>query len=140
MKRLFASSLVIVLATAALAAAPALGQPDNKTELVALDGESVDKMQLRYDFNAGWVVDTQNILWRDNSRAYYLMTLKEACEPLDIRGRRVDFFPSWSPQLRASRAYEVRPQAGAPCDVARIEQIDDVRANPLRDASLRRIW
>jgi hypothetical protein len=140
MKRLIASSLVTLMTAAALTAAPALGEPTRKTELVELDGKSVDRLQLRYDFEAPWVVDNQKILWRDTHRDYYLVTLKEVCEPLDIRSLNFSFFPAWSWQLLASHAYEVRPQAGAWCDVARIEQVDDARANALREAAQRRAW
>jgi hypothetical protein len=128
------------MAAATLAAAPALAQPERKTELVELGGKSVDRMQLRYDFNSAWVVDNQNILYRDNTRDYYLVTLKEACEPLDNRGRPFSFHPAWSWQLLASRDYEVRPQDGQWCDVARIEQVDDAKATELRDKSQWRVW
>jgi hypothetical protein len=46
--------------------------------------------------------------------------------------------PNW--QLRSDRSYEVRPYAGQPCDVAKIAQIDDASAKPLRDGSLWRAW
>lgn len=136
MKRLIASSLVVLLT----AATPALGEPVKQTELVELGGKSVDRMQLRYNFDAAWVVDNQNILYRDTFRDNYLVTLKEACQPLDIRRRDFKFHPSWAWQLRASHAYEVRPIAGVRCDVGKIEQIDDARADTLRDASLWRAW
>ena len=140
MKRLIASSLATLIAAAALAAPPALAEPARKTELVELDGKSVDSMQLRYDFDAGWVVDNQTLLYRDTSRDYYLVKLTEACKQLDVRGRSFKFFPSWSWRLLASNTYEVRPEAGRPCGVARIEKVNDARANTLQDASQRRIW
>jgi hypothetical protein len=140
MKTLIASSLVILMTAAGLSAAPALGQPETKTQLVELDGTSVDSIQLRYDMDAGWVIDNQNILYRDTHRDHYLVTLKEACEPLDIRRRAFKFHPSWSWRLLASNTYEVRPRAGAYCDVARIEKVDDARAIALRDASSWRVW
>jgi hypothetical protein len=139
MKRLIALSLVTLMAAAGLAAAPALGEPTRKTELVELDGKSVDTMQLRHAIDATWVVDNQNILYRDTSRDYYLVTLKEACRQLEVR-RSFDFFPAVSWELREDRTYEVRPQAGPHCGVARIAQVDDARADALRDASLRRAW
>lgn len=140
MKRPIASSLVTLMTLAALAAAPALGQTEKKTQLVALDGAHVDRMQLLYDFDGVWVIDTQNILYRDDRRDYYLVTLKENCATLGIRSRSFEFFPAWSWMLRTNFSYEVRPQAGTPCDVARIEQLDKARAKPLRDKSLRRVW
>jgi hypothetical protein len=140
MKTYIALSLVALMTAAALAVAPALGQPESRTQLIALDGKSVDKMQLRHDFNAVWVIDERNILYRDDTRDYYLVTLKEACAPITIRSRSFDFHPSWTWQLQASRAYEVRPEGGSRCDVAKIEQLDDVKANPIRDASLWRVW
>jgi hypothetical protein len=120
--------------------ARATEQADRKTELVALDGARVDRIRLRYDIVDTWLVDTQSILYRDDSRAYYLVTLKEACKRLDIRSLRFTLYPSWSWQLRADRAYEVRPQVGSHCDVAKIEQIDRARADALREASQWRIW
>jgi hypothetical protein len=128
------------VAAAALAAAPAAGQPEKKTELVDLDGASVDRLQLRYDFEAPWVVDNRQILWRDTHRDYYLVTLKEACEPLDIRSKDFKFFPSWSWRLLASSDYEVRFAARRTCDVGKVERVDDVRAIALRDAAQRRAW
>jgi len=139
MKRLIASSLVTLLTAAALAVAPAQGQPNRKTELVEL-GKNVDRMLLRYEFDAPWVVDNRNVLWRDSHDDHYLVTLKAACEQLDIRSLNFAFFPSWSPQLLANRAYEVRPQAGPKCGVAKIELVDDTKANALRDAAQRRAW
>ncbi len=143
MKRLIASALVTLAAVAAVSA-PALAEPQQarqqKTQLVALGGANVERMFLRYDFDGVWVIDTQNILYRDETRDYYLVTLKAACATLAIRSRSFAFFPAWSWQLRANYSYEVRPEAGSRCDVARIEQLDDVRAKALRKASLRRVW
>jgi hypothetical protein len=133
-------ALATLIAAAGLAATPALGQPEAKTTLVALDGKSVDRMQLRYDFDSAWVLDKQSILYRDINRDYYLVTLKTACEQIEIRGRGFSFHPSWSWRLLSSSSYEIRPDAGERCDVARIEQIDETRAAPLRDAAQRRIW
>lgn len=139
MKKQIASSLVALIAAASLAA-PALGETGRKTELVDLDGASVDRLQLRYNFDAVWVIDTQNILYRDTSRDHYLVTLKETCEQIDVRSRRFNFFPSWSHRLLASNTYEVQPEVGPECDVARVEQVGDDRANTLRDAAERRAW
>jgi hypothetical protein len=135
MKRLIALSLGFLIA-----AAPSLAEPAAKTQLVALDGKSVSKMQLRHDFDAAWVIDNQNVLYRDDTRDYYLVTLKQACEPLDIRDRNFAFHPGDSWQLLASRRYQIRPSVGERCDVAKIEQIDNAKANPLRDASAWRVW
>ena len=136
MKRLLASSLVALMT---IAAPPVLAESGRKTELVEL-GASVDRMQLRHDFDAGWVIDNQNILYRDVTRDHYLVTLREACKQLDVRGRRFSFFPSWSWQLLASNTYEIQPAAGQECDVARIEKVDAGRAKTLREAAERRIW
>ena len=100
-------------------------------------------MTVRYGFDGTWVIDDQNILYRDTSRDHYLVTLKEACKQLNIRRRSFNFLPSWSLQLLASNTYEVRHDSGLggggatgqPCDVARIARIDDARANALRDAA-----
>src|SRR5690606_4381913 len=115
----------------AILGAPALAEPEAKTQLVTLDGKSVDIIQLRHDFNSVWVIDSQNILYRDDSRDYYLVTLKDACEPLAIRDRRFSFHPESNWRLKASTRYEIRPLAGRPCDVSRIEVISDDRANPM---------
>lgn len=138
MKRLIALSLVAFTSAAALAV-PALAEPAKKTELVAL-GANVDKIPLRYDFDAVWVVDTQNVLYRDDRREYYLVTLKESCEPLEMRSRSFDFHPGWVWELRDNRAYEVRPEGGSYCKVARIEKVDDTKATALRDSAHHRVW
>ncbi len=140
MTRLIAASLITLMTAAALTAAPAVGEPDRKTELVALNGESVDLMRLRHDFDGVWVIDNQNILYRDDVRDYYLVTLGEACPTLDIRSRQFAFHPAWSWQLRANFSYEVRPYAGSPCEVSRIAQIEDGKATTLRDAAQWRVW
>lgn len=140
MKRLITSSLITLMAAAALTAAPAMAEPDRKTELVALDGESVDLMRLRHDFDGVWVIDNQNILYRDDVRDYYLVTLGAACPTLDIRSRQFDFHPAWSWQLRANFSYEVRPSVGSACDVSTIAQIDDAKATKLRDSAQWRVW
>jgi hypothetical protein len=138
MKRTAASLLALTMA-AALAAASAQGE-SRKTELIDLDGTSVDVIQLRYDMDAGWVIDNRTLLYRDTSREHFLVTLKEACKQIDNRGRSFKFFPSWSWRLLASNTYEVRPEVGRECGVGRIEKIDVTRANELRDSALRRIW
>ena len=141
MKRLIASSLATLMTAAAVAATPALAEESaRKTELVDVDGKSVDRIQLRYDFDASWVIDNRSILYRDNHRDHYLVTLKEACKPLDIRRRSFKFFPSWSWRLLSSNTYEVQPRRGPECDVGKIEQIDTARATTLRDAAQWRAW
>jgi hypothetical protein len=138
MKRLIASSLVILMTLAAPAAAAE--ELARKTELVDVDGRSVDRLQLRYHFDAGWVIDNQNLLYRDTNRDHYLVTLKEACKQIDVRSRQFRFFPSWSWELLATKTYEVKPEVGQECDVAKIARVDESRANTLREAAERRIW
>lgn len=140
MQRRTARSLAALAAVAVLAAGPAPAQPPVRTELVARDGSRVEALQLRHDFNAVWVIDTQKVLFRDDARDYYLVSLSAPCAPLGVRSLSFGFHPAWSWRLLESRAYEVRPEAGGPCGVARVEQMDDVRARPLRAASLRRVW
>jgi hypothetical protein len=140
MKRLIASTFVTLAAVAGSASMPAMAEPDIKTALIALDGTSVDKMRPRHGFDGVWVIDSQNILYRDTTRDYYVVTLKEACETLTIRSRSFAFFPGWTWPLKAERSYEVRPQVGSPCDVGKISQVDDARADALRAASLHRVW
>lgn len=139
MKILIASSLAVLTTLAALAATPALGDPARVTDLVERDGKSVDRISMHYDFDGVWVVDNRNLLYRDTSGAYYVVTLKAACKQLDVN-RPFHFFPSWASQLLATTSYEVRPQAGRRCDVARIEKVDDARGSELRDAARRRAW
>lgn len=140
MSRLIALSLATLMAATGLAAVPAMGEPVAKTQLVSLDGKNVDSMRLRHDFAATWVIDTRTILYRDDVQDYYLVSLKEECATIGMRGRSFSFQPAWTWQLQADRSYEVRPEAGSRCDVAKIEQIDKTRADPLRDASLWRVW
>ncbi len=140
MKMRIASLLVTIATAASLSFTPSFAEPQAKTQLVALDGKSVQTLQLRHDFNSAWVVDNQNILFRDDSRDYFLVTLKQACEPLEMRNRQFEFHPGWSWRLKATSGYEVRPDAGRPCDVATVAQIADDKANPMRDAALWRVW
>lgn len=140
MRRLVASSLVILATIGGLAAAPAVGQPQKKTELVALDGNQVDRIPLRHEITSVWLVDAQNILYRDAMRAYYLVTLEAACEPLTIKGRDFSFHPGNTWVLRTDRTYEVRLEAGPRCGVAKIARVDRSQAEGLRDASLHRVW
>lgn len=140
MKVMLAASLVALMATAGIAVAPVWAEPEAKTQLVTLEGRSVDIMQLRHDFNSVWVIDSQNILYRDDSRDHYVVTLKEACEPLTIRDRRFSFHPEVDWRLKASTRYEIRPLAGRPCSVAKVEQVNDDRADTMRKAALWRMW
>jgi hypothetical protein len=133
MKKLIALSLASV-AVVGLAAAPAIGQPEKKTELVELGKGSVDTLLLRYAFEATWVVDQKNILLRDTYRDHYVVTLKDECEQLDMQ-RSFKFFPALAGNILAGRQYEVRDRTGEPCDIVRIEQVDTERANELRAAS-----
>lgn len=135
-----ASRLTTLTASAAFLAAPSMAEPETKTQLVSLDGKSVETLQLRHDFNSAWVVDNRNILFRDDSRDYFLVTLKEACEPLEVRNRQFDFHPGWSWRLKSTSGYQIRPDAGRPCEVGQVAQIDDAQANPMRDAALWRVW
>lgn len=138
MKKLIVSSLVGLAAI--LAAAPALGQQVRKTDLVAADGASVDLIVLRHVIDAGWVIDNQNLLYRDSSRDHYLVTLKGNCAPLDIRTRSFAFRPAPDGRLLATREYDVRPEAGPRCDVAKIAQLDEARGDAVRATASRRVW
>lgn len=140
MKRFIASSLAALVMIAGAASTPATAEPETKTELVALDGSNVDKLRLRHGFSGVWVVDNQTILYRDTTRDFYVVSLKEACTSLDVRSRSFHFFPGWTWPLKSDRSYEIRPQVGSPCDVEKIAQVDDAKADALRDAALRRVW
>ena len=128
-----ASILASVLATA-----PALAAPETRTELIALNGERVDQLDLAYAFDGVWVVDNQNLLYRDTSGSYNQVTLKAACNSV-IR-RNFNFFPSLASQLLATTIYEVRPEAGPRCGVAKIEKLRETKSIARRDASRRRDW
>lgn len=135
-----ASLLATLTASTAFFAAPSMAERETKTQLVTLEGKSVETLQLRHDFNSAWVVDNRSVLFRDDSRDYYLVTLKQACEQLEVRNRPFEFHPGWSWKLKATSGYEVRPAAGRPCEVGQIAQIDDAKATPMRDAALWRVW
>jgi len=139
MKRLVSSSLVALATAAAFAVASAAADPVRKTELFDLDGSSIDNLQLRHSFDGVWVVDTQNVLWRDSSRDHYLVTLSEACDQLAVR-RRFDFHPADVWELDSQKSYEVRPFAGPRCEVAKIEKVRDAKATSLKEIALRRAW
>ncbi len=104
------SSSLAALAAAAVLAAPALGEPVRKTELGDASGQPVDSLRLSYNFDAVWVVDNQNLLWRDESRDYYLVILNGACEQLDSRGRRFNFHPADPVRLDATRRMKFVPR------------------------------
>lgn len=136
MKAMIALSLV---GLAMAFVAPAVGEPEQKTELVRADGQRVDVMPLYYQFSDTWVIDAQNVLWRDDSRDYYLVTLKDDCAQLEER-RPFQFHPGNPWRLSSDRSYEIRPQAGPFCKVSRITQVDDTRGAALRESALRRVW
>lgn len=131
----FAVLPLILLITAL---SPTVAEPVRKTDVLDA-GKAVPDLQLRYGFNGAWVIDTKNVMWRDTSHAHYLVTLSAECKQLANR-RPFDFFPSDSTQVFASRSYQVRPMAGERCDVAKIERLDSVRANALRESAMRRVW
>lgn len=139
MKRLVSASLVALMAVAAFVSAPSAADPVTKTELVDRDGKNIDNIQLHHSFDGVWVVDTRNVLWRDSSRDHYLVTLAEACDQLAVR-RAFAFHPADVWELDSRKSYEVRPFAGRRCDVAKIEQVGDVKATALKKVALRRAW
>ena len=142
MRKLTASLLASSLAAAALAffaATPAQAEHKIKTELVAPDGASVDHIPMHYRIDSAWIVDKQNILYRDITGEYFLVSLKEPCEQLLVRGRGFDFVPPFG-ELYSSHIYEVWPVAGPRRAVTRIEHLPKERADTLREASLRRVW
>lgn len=138
MKKLIASSLAAAM-LALSSALPALGEPERKTDLVELGGKSVDRIQLRHDIDGVWVIGNQAILYRDTARDHYLVTFKAACKPIERRqGFAFSPAPTW--QLQSQAVYKVRFQAGAPCDVAKVEQVDAARADALHAEATRRAW
>ena len=114
-----------------MVAAPAMAQGDKKTELVELNGKSVDSLLLRYAFDATWAIDDSHILLRDTYRDHYYITLKAPCEKLDMH-RDIGFTPALVGRIRASLHYEVRDAVGSPCDIVRVEQIATDRATELK--------
>ncbi len=133
-------SIAAALACAALAG-PARAEPQTKTQLVAIDGTRMESMRLRDGvMYSSWVIDNQNVLYRHEFRDYYLVTLKQACTPLEIRQRPFAFHPGAPWRLKATTSYEVRPESGVPCEVEKIAKIDKARASTLQTASLWRAW
>lgn len=135
MKSIIALPLVLLMSATAPAA---MAEPERKTELLDA-GTPVDDIQLRHDFNGVWVIDTQNVMWRDTALNHYLVTLSSACNQLAVR-RPFAFHPADSTRLLSSRTYDVRPMAGERCDVAKIERVDEARGAALRKSALRRAW
>lgn len=136
MKTIVAAALGLAM----LGGAPALAEPDAKTELVGNGGKRVDALPLKYEFWGAWVVDTQRVLYLDASHTYYLVTTQQACSPLAIKGRSVAFFPDARWRLQESRSYELRPQAGEPCRVSQIAKLVESDAKSLRDDAMHRLW
>lgn len=135
------SVIALSLLGLTLAATPAWSEDEvRKTELTDIGGTSVDRLQLPYDFNRGWVIDDRTMLYRGTNRDHYLLTLKEPCRLLNNghSARHVKFFPSWTWELKASKSYDLKPRAGRgagrECDVAAISVIDEARADELREA------
>jgi len=130
MKRFIAPVIAIAVA-AGFVAAPVVAQGDTKTVLVEKGGAQVDTMLLRYPFDATWVIDDTHILMRDTYREHYLITLKAPCKKLEMQ-RGIQFVPALSGRIKASLTYEARDTAGPPCDLTRVEQIEDAKAAELR--------
>jgi hypothetical protein len=131
MRRFIAPVIAIAVAAGFAAGAPALAQGETKTVLVEKDGTEVRTMLLRYPFEATWVIDDTHILMRDTYRDHYLITLKAPCQKLEMQ-RGIQFVPSLSGRIKASLTYEARDKAGPPCDLSRVEQIEDAKAIELR--------
>ena len=129
--RRFIAPVVAAAMAAGAVAGPVAAQGDTKTVLVEKDGEQVDTMLLRYAFDAMWAVDETHILLRDTYRDHYLITLKEPCHKLEMQ-RGVTFVPALSGRIKASLIYEARDKVGPPCDLSRVEQIEDEKAAELR--------
>lgn len=122
---------VITAAMAAGSVSPALAQGETKTVLVEKDGTEVRTMLLRYPFEATWVIDETHILLRDTYRDHYLITLKEPCKKLEMQ-RGIRFIPALAGRIKASITYEARDKVGPPCDLTRVEQIEQEKAAELR--------
>src|SRR5262245_34224170 len=114
-------SLIVSATLLAGAAAPALAQTPGKALMVNGKGATVDSLLLRYAFDATWVIDNHRILLRDTHRDNYLITMKDACEKLEL-DRQFIIFPELKDRVYASLKYEVRDKAGPYCDITSIEQ------------------
>lgn len=137
MKRLIA--LLLAPFAAALSVSPSLAQQPVKTELVDINGERTDRLLLRYNIDATWVIDDRNILYRDTSRGHYLVTLREACERITVR-KPFTFQPADPWRLSEDHPYEIQPWAGSACAVGRIEQVNRETAERLHESAMRRVW
>jgi len=122
-----------------LSGAPALAEPETKTELIN-GGERVQHLSVRNPYYAAWVIDTQRVLYIDTTQSYFLVTTKADCSPLAIKGRTVAFFPDTQLSLRESRTYELRPEAGQRCDVSQVAKLDKTDGKRLRDGAMHRLW
>ena len=131
MKTLIGSVLGVALAASVFAVAPAIAEPDVKTQLVDGSGKQVDSLLLRYGFDATWVLDDQKVLLRDTYLDHYLVTLAAPCEWMD-RSTAFKFFPALTNRVRASLRYEVRDNAHENCDIAKVEKISTEAAKTLR--------
>lgn len=136
MTKMFSAALVSL---SLLAGAPALAEPEAKTELIK-DGQRVQSLPVRNVFYAAWVIDTQRVLYLDTSQDYYLVTTKADCSPLAIKGRSVAFFPDTQLTLKSSRTYELRPEAGERCGVAQVARLDEPAGKSQRAAAMHRLW
>jgi hypothetical protein len=132
MKSLVASLVVSAAVLAGAAVAPAIAQEGKRTELVNEKGESVDALLMRYAFDATWVIDAKRILIRDTFRDHYLVSLKDDCAKLVEMQRGFTFVPALTGWVRDGVVYEVRDKVSAPCDIVKIEQINDEKAASLR--------
>src|SRR5262245_39381823 len=109
---------VIVSAALLGVAAPVLAQTPGPTVMVDGKGATVDSLNLRWKFDATWVIDNKRILLRDANMDHYLITLKDDCKKLDM-DRDFAIFPALAGRVYSSRRYEVRDKAGPYCDINR---------------------
>jgi hypothetical protein len=135
MKTLIKSVIVSAILLAG-AAAPALAQTPstyNAGQTVMIDGKgaTVDNLNLRWRFDATWVIDNKRILMRDAHRDNYLITLKEDCKKLEM-DRNFVVFPELKGRVYSSLKYEVRDKAGPYCTIGSIEQVKPEAAASLR--------
>lgn len=129
MKKFIGSVISVAFAVTAFAA-PAIAEPDVKTQLVDGSGKQVDSLLLRYGFDATWVLDDQKVLLRDTYLDHYLVTLAAPCEWMD-RSTAFKFFPALTNRVRAARSYEVRDNIHENCDIAKLEKLSTDAAKAL---------
>lgn len=115
-------TLASLVALATLATAPAIAEPVKSTAMVNESGKAVSSLFLRYQFDAHWVLNSKNVLMRDENLDYYLVTLGKECDFLD-RYNTFQFQPVLAGRVYASQVYEIRDRYVNRCEISKVQQV-----------------